>query len=311
MGLTLAQAQLYTTNKVQAGVLEEFVRMSPVLQRLPFTETDGIALQYLRELARSGSSFMDPLDTWTENTSTVTQITVGLKILGGDADIDNFLRRVHSNYTDIESELIAEKAKSLKFAFLDAFYYGDDSISAKEFDGLHVLVGPTSAQTINQGTGTTGAALTISNLDTLIDTVQDGPPEVFLLPKAIRRRINAYIRANGLYEQDRDDWGQMVQMYNGIPLYVDDSLVMTETIASGDYGVKTGGATGSIFAVRFGSSDVFGLQNSGGISIKKLTDQLETKDAARWRLKWYVGMGLGRTLSLAAIDGITDAAVTS
>ena len=312
MGLTLAQAQLYTTNKVQAGVLEEFVRMSPVLQRLPFSDINGNALQYLRESTRSSSAFMDPLDTWTENTGTVTQVTVALKILGGDADIDHFLKNVHSNYTDIEAELIAEKAKSMKFAFLDAFYYGDDSVNAKEFDGLHQIINTVgNAQQINQGSGSTGAPLSMANLDVLMDTIQDGPPDCLLTTKAIRRRVNRYIRDNGLWEQNRDEWGTMVQEYNGVPIYVDDSLVMTETIASADYSAKTGGATGSIFAVRFGPKDVFGIQNSGGISIKKLTDQLETKDASRWRLKWYVGMGLGRTISVARIDGITDAAAVS
>ena len=30
---------------------------------------------------------------------------------------------------------MAEKAKRVKFTFLDTFYYGDDSVNAKEFDG--------------------------------------------------------------------------------------------------------------------------------------------------------------------------------
>ena len=310
MALTLAEAERYSTNKVYAGIVEEFVRMSVVLQRVPFTEIEGNAWQYLRENAGSSAAFYDPQEVWSEGTATTTQVTVGLKILGGDVDVDNFLKATRSNYTDIEAELIAEKSKRVKFTFLDTFYYGDDSINNKEFDGLHVLVGPTSAQTINQGTGTTGAALAISNLDTLIDTVQDGPPEVLLMPKAIRRRINAYLRANGLHEQNRDDWGNMVQYYNGVPIYVDDSLVMTETVASGDYGVKTGGATGSIFACKFGTDAVFGIQNAGSISVEKI-GQLETKDAMRHRIKWYVSMGLGATISLAAIDGITDAAAVS
>lgn len=309
MALTLAQAELYTVNMVYRGVVEEFIRQSPIFARLPFIEVQGNAYQYLRESTRSSAAFYDPLDTWTESTGTVAQVTTALKILGGDADIDNFLKATRSDKTDIEAELIMEKVKAVKFAFLDAFYYGDDSVNAKSFDGIHALM--PSGQQIHQGSGATGAALNMSNLDVLMDTVQDGPPDILVMPKALRRRINAFIRANGLYEQERDQWGNMVSMYQGVPLYVDDSLVMTETIAGGAYSAKTGGSTGSIFALRFGPQDVFGIQNSGSIQVKKIRDELETKDGSRWRIKWYVSIGLGRTISVARIDGITDAAASA
>jgi hypothetical protein len=38
--------------------------------------------------------------------------------------------------------------------------------------------------------------------------------------------------------------------------------------------------------------------------------QLESKDSKRWRIRWYVSMGLLRALSVAVIDGISTGAMT-
>jgi hypothetical protein len=51
-----------------------------------------------------------------------------------------------------------------------------------------------------------------------------------------------------------------------------------------------------------------GIQN-GGIQTQ-VWDSLETKDASRTRIKWYVGTALFSTKAIARIDGITDATVT-
>ena len=54
------------------------------------------------------ASFYDVGDTWTEATPTFTQVTATLKILGGDADVDNFLQATYSDPTDLEAEMIGE-----------------------------------------------------------------------------------------------------------------------------------------------------------------------------------------------------------
>lgn len=307
MGLTLTQAELYTTNMVYRGVVEEFVRQSPVFGLMQFSNVEGNAFQYLRESTRSSAAFYDPLDTWTENTGTVTQVTTSLKILGGDADIDNFMKSTRSDKTDIESELIMEKVKSVKFTFLDNFYYGDDSVNAKTFDGLHLLIG--SARTTERGTSSAAQSLRIQDFEATIDLVEDGPPDVIIMPKAIRRIMNAYMRANNMYETDKDQWGNMVQRWQGIPIYVDDSLSTTEAITTTSYSGKSGGtACGSVFFLRFGPKAVFGIQNSGSIQVRKIRDELDDKDASRWRIKWYCGMGLGATIGASKLTGVSTTA---
>ena len=86
MAVTLAEAAKYTTNMVRKGVLEEIIKDTMVLQRLPFEDIVGNALQYLRENTLAGADFYVPNETWTESTGDVTQVTAGITILG-DVDI--------------------------------------------------------------------------------------------------------------------------------------------------------------------------------------------------------------------------------
>ena len=54
---------------------------------------------------------------WTEATPTFTQVTANLKILGGDADVDNFLQATYADPNDIEAEVVSSRAKSIAHLF--------------------------------------------------------------------------------------------------------------------------------------------------------------------------------------------------
>jgi HK97 family phage major capsid protein len=118
------------------GVVETIVKESPVLQRLPFIEIMGNGLTYNRENTLPNIDFYDVGDTWAESTPTFTQVTANLKIMGGDADVDNFLKATRSNIQDLEASVIELKAKALKAKFEEMSIYGDSAVNAKQFDGL-------------------------------------------------------------------------------------------------------------------------------------------------------------------------------
>jgi hypothetical protein len=46
-------------------------------------------------------------DAWVEATPTFTQKTATLKILGGDADVDNFIQATYADPNDVEAEVQA------------------------------------------------------------------------------------------------------------------------------------------------------------------------------------------------------------
>src|SRR4030066_425492 len=136
MAMTLAEAVKLSNDLLLQGVVETIVKDSPVLQKLPFVEIVGNGLTYNRENALPTVDFYDVGDTWAESTPTFTQVTANLKIMGGDADVDNFLKATRSNIQDLEAAVIELKAKALKDKFEDTFLYGDSAQNAKQFDGL-------------------------------------------------------------------------------------------------------------------------------------------------------------------------------
>src|SRR3990172_11036251 len=142
MALTLAEAAKLSNDVLLTGVVETIIKASPVLQRLPFIEIAGNGLTYNRENAAPIVSFFDVGDTWTESTPTFTQLTVTLKIMGGDADIDNFLLPTRSNLQDLETAVVQLKAKAVRQLFEQTFVTGDATANPKSFDGLDKLCDP-------------------------------------------------------------------------------------------------------------------------------------------------------------------------
>ncbi len=293
MALTLAEAAKLSNDVLLAGVIETIIQDSPVLQVLPFIEIVGNGLTYNRENTAATASFFDVGDTWTESTPTFTQITATLKILGGDADIDNFLIATRSNVQDLEAAIVQLKAKALQQKFEDTFVNGDTAVDAKAFDGVDKLC--TSGQTISMGTN--GGTLTLAKLDELIDLIKGGKPDMLLMSKRTRRTLNNLARTSGAFlETERNEFGTMMQFYDGIPVGLSDYISDSKTV-----GTSTDCST--IYALQFGEGAVAGLTAPGGLQVERV-GSLESKDATRTRVKWYVSLALFNTLKLAKLIGV-------
>ena len=122
MALTKAEAAKLTQDLMLRGVIETVITESMILELLPFMEVVGTTLTYNRENTMPAASFYDVGDTWTEGTPTFTQVTAALKIMGGDADVDNFLQQTYANPNDLEAEVIASRAKSVAYKFNERNY---------------------------------------------------------------------------------------------------------------------------------------------------------------------------------------------
>lgn len=293
MALTLAEAAKLSNDIVLQGVIETIIQDSPILQVLPFIEITGNGLTYNRENAAPTAAFFDVGDAWTESTPTFTQITATLKIVGGDADIDNFLLTTRSNVQDLQSAVIGLKAKAVQTKFEDTFVNGDTAVDAKSFDGIDKLA--TGGQAISMGTN--GATLTLAKLDELLDLVKGGRPSMLLMSKRTRRTLNNLARSSGGFlETDRNEFGQMVQYYDGVPVGVSDYIGDAKTVG-------TSNDCSTIYAMQTGEGALAGLTAPGGLTIETV-GSLETKDATRTRVKWYVTTALFNTLKLAKLTGV-------
>lgn len=293
MALTLAEAAKLSNDIVLQGVIETIILDSPVLQALPFIEITGNGLTYNRENTNPAATFFDVGDTWSEGTPTFTQITASLKIVGGDADIDNYLLTTRSNIQDLQAAVIRLRAKAVQQKFEDTFVNGDTGVDAKSFDGIEKLT--TGGQSTSMGVN--GATLTLAKLDEVIDLVKGGPPTMLLMSKRTRRSLNGLARTAGSFLQtDRNEFGQMVQFYDGVPVGVSDFVSDTKTVGSSS-------DCSTVYALQMGEGALAGITAPGGLQVETI-GSLETKDATRTRVKWYVTMALFNTLKVAKLTGV-------
>ena len=293
MALTLAEAAKLSNDIILQGVVETIVLDSPILQVLPFIEITGNGLTYNRENTNPAATFFNVGDTWTEGTPTFSQITATLSIVGGDADIDNFLLTTRSNIQDLQASVIRLKAKAVQQKFEDTFINGDTAIDAKSFDGIDKLT--TGGQIATMGTN--GATLTLAKLDEVIDLVKGGPPAMLVMSKRSRRSLNNLARTTGSFLQtDRNQFGQMVQFYDGVPIGVSDYINDAKTV-----GTSTDCST--VYAMQMGEGALAGLTAPGGLIVENI-GSLETKDATRTRVKWYVSTALFNAIKVGKLIGV-------
>ena len=213
-----------------------------MLRSLPFIEIIGNGLTYNQQNAAPTAAFMAVGDAWAENTPTFTQKTASLKIMGGNADIDNYLATTRNNVQDLEAAVVQLEARVVQRLFDDTFITGDAVAAPNAFDGLDRLC--IGGQTVSMGTNS--GSLTLEKLDELVDTVKGGKPHMLVLNRRARRKLNSLARTFGsILETDRDEFGRMTEYYDGIPVGISDFI-------PNNYVVGTSTDCTTIFALQDG-----------------------------------------------------------
>jgi hypothetical protein len=358
MSISLTEAAKLSTDILLKGIIETIVKDSPILERLPFIQITGNSLKYNREKTLPTVAWYDPVtDTWVTSEPAFEACSSTLCILGGDADVDNFLKATRSNVQDLEAAVIEQKAKALRHEFENTFINGDTGTNAKQFNGLYKtmkgtawvaatakalgdMVVPTAGKengfryecttagtthatteptwnlteggttTDNTVTWTTrlgnhlgmavnGATLSLAKIDQLIDLVLGAKPDLLLMSRRSRRKITGLARAAGqnlLIGEGRA--GEIVEFFNGIPVAVSDWVKDSWTVGSST-------DCSAIFAFNMGEGAVCGLTSPEMIQVERL-GSLETKDASRTRIKWYVSLAIFSLVKCAMLTGVRD-----
>lgn len=316
MAITLTESAKLSQDDLQRGVIETFIELNPILDRIPLMEIEGNAYAYNEEATLPGVAFRAVNGGYTESTGTVNQKTESLKILGGDADVDKFIQQTRSNMNDQRAVQTRLKVKAASYAFTDSFFNGDSGVTAEEFDGLKTRL--TGAQVLSMGTN--GAAINTDDttrhaffdkLDELVASVpglngSNGAIYANNLIIAKLRSAARRISADVFVEEDIN--GKRVVMWQGIPLLDpgadaagDRVLPQTET-----QGTSTDAS--SLYAVKYGESEddqaVTGLTN-GGVQVYDL-GELETKPALRTRIEFYCGVGVFGGQAAARLTGVLN-----
>jgi hypothetical protein len=309
MALTLVEAAKRSQNPIQSAVIEMYARESDILRVLPFSDIQGNALRYNREETLPGVGFRGINEAYTESTGVINPIVEPLVIAGGDLDVDMFI--LNTMGMDQRSAQEAMKVKSLALAWTAQFVNGDSTTDPRGFDGMFVRV--TGTQLIDNGAGGAAAALSLMNLDRLIDTVDN--PTHLMMNKQMRRRLTVASRTaavGGNILWSTDDFGRQVAAYNDLPILIADyDNNGTQIMQFNEPDIAVTGATvsTSIYCLSIGTNMVTGLQN-GEMDVRDL-GELQTQPAMRTRVEWYSGIACFHGRAIARLGSISDAAVVA
>lgn len=250
--LTLLEAAKLIQNPLQKGVVEIFPRTSPIFKYLPFLTINGNAYTYNQEKTLPNVGFRGLNENYTANTGVINPVTESLKIYGGISQTDRSLTKTQGNVNDIRAIHDGLKAKAAALKFTTSFFNGDSQSDPKEFDGLARRLTGNQVIQIN-------GSLTLEALDRVIDRVV-GRPDVIFCSKAIRRKINALMRAAGQAKETvTDAFGRQINAYGGIPIEtIDEDSAGAEVL-----GFDEASSICSLYVCRFGVMEFLsGLQAS-------------------------------------------------
>lgn len=303
MPLLRVEAEKLSNVDLLRGVIEEVIAKEDLFAVLPFTRTEGKAYVYNRENGVVEAEFLDPNEAIPEGAATFTEVVTKVRILAHDVDIDKFLATTMDDTNEQVSIQLAAKAKGLARKYRRTLIIGNNTTNAKEFDGLQVLTaacGPT--QNIVVGVAD-GGALTLSALDELLDAVPNGADVIMMRPGTIRA-YRALLRAAGgtsPVELMMENFGRPMLTHNGVPILENEFI-------PGNVAQGVTANTCSIYALRLNETDgLHGLYagDNAGMVVEPI-GTVQNKDAWRYRVKWYAGLALKSTKSVARLVGITN-----
>lgn len=302
MPLLQEVAELLSSEDVNRGIIEEIIYNDHMFNLLPFVPTIGKAYVYDREDGEGvGADFLNPNEDVQEGGAHFKEVVARLRILIGDVDVDKFLEGTMSDRMDQKAVQIAAKVKAVRAKFQRTVAAGDVSVDKKGFDGISKLVSPDMIISA----GANGSAVSFNMLDELKDAVANGA-DGLIMRKGTWRAIKQLLRVSGGGNTADmfmvSNFGMQIPAFDGTPVIINDFLSGTEVA-----GTSTN--TCSIYACRFNEADglhgIYSANSPAGLVIEDI-GTVQNRDATRTRVKWYAGLALKSTRSLACIRGVTN-----
>jgi hypothetical protein len=301
MAQTLIEYSKQTQDPILSGVIETFAKSSVILDALPFKNIPGNALAYNQESVLPGIGFRGINKAYAESVGVLLPLTEKIKIMGGDMDTDKALVKMYGSARRSTDILMQSKAYALRFS--KEFFDGDEATDMESFNGVNKRL--TGAQVIHaDGVGTAGANLTKNMLLQLIDLV-DEKPDLLVWGKAFNRQVDALYEGSTIIKIDKDQWGDRIRLFDGIPIGIVEKDNVGAVIL--DFDETEGTSTGvcaSAYAFKFGIDQYLcGLQNGEpeGVDL----GEIDEKPVWRYRLEWLIGMAMFHPRCAARLIGVT------
>lgn len=328
MPITLAEAKVGMADKVDRQVVDMFRRSSLLLDRLTFDNaispgTGGSTLTYgYTQLKTPSTAAVRAINSeYTANEAKREKKTTQAIIMGGSFEVD----RVIQDTSGAIDELVFqadEKIKATANFFTNCVINGTAAGNAAAgkpagtFDGLKKLLAGASTEYTSTADLSTSAN-TDSNYNQFLDELDefisglDGMPDMLLMNRKMLSKLRGIARRAGYYDSTKDDFGRVVETYNGIELmdagdFYDGSntvSIVADTAAS----ANTFG-TSDIYAVKFGLDAFHGISPTGTKVITSYMPDLTLPGAVKkGEVELVAGVALKNTLKAGHMKGIITA----
>lgn len=330
MAITLAEAKVGMADKVDQQVVDMFRRSSLLLDRLTFDNmispgTGGSTLVYgYTQLKTPSTAAVRAINSeYTANEAKRVKKTTQAIIMGGSFQVD----RVIQNTSGAIDELVFQADEKIK-ATSNYFHYlaingqagtGGSGYVNNTFDGLKKLLSGASTEMTSASDLTTAEALDsnynyfLDELDEFISTL-DGMPDMLIMNRKMLSRLRGVARRAGYFSSTRDEFGRVVETYNGIELmdagqYYDGSKTV-DVVADVAATSSAAGTTG-IYAVKLGLDGFHGISPQGTGVITSYMPDLSLPGAVKTgEVELVAGVALKNTLKAGVLKGIKIAPQT-
>lgn len=319
MPLTLAEAKVGMTDKVDQQVIDEFRRDSLLLDSLTFDDTisptggSNMVYGYQRLETPATAGVRQINSEYTPNEAKRTKQTASPVILGGSFEIDRVIANTSGAINEIDFQ-IKEKTKAGVNYFHNLVINGTSAATGtgyvtNTFDGLRkILSGKDTEMETDIDVST--SALLDSNYNALLDEIDTflallaAKPDMLLLNSKMLTKIKSAARRAGYYDRSTDGFGRTVETYNGIKLmdcgeYYNGSSTRDVVATS----VPSSSAWGStdIYAVKLGLDAFHGISVDGSKMLKTYLPDLTKPGAVK---KGEVELIAGAVLKNSKMAGV-------
>lgn len=324
MAITLAEAKVGMADKVNQQVIDTFRRSSVLLDSLTFDNaispgTGGSTLVYgYIQLKTPSTAAVRAINSeYTAGEAKREEKTAKAVIMGGSFKVD----RVIQSTSGAVDEL-AFQAEQKVIATSNYFHYlvinGSSETSAdgtriiNTFDGLDKTLTDASTE-VDSATDLSTSALMDTNANAFLDevdewlTTMDGMPDALIMNTKMLAKFRSIARRAGYYTRSRDDFGRVVETYNGIQLvnagYYYNGTNTVDTIATSD-NTSVAGKT-DIYAVQFGLDAVHGISPTGtGVISSFMPDLTEPGAVKTGEVELVAGIVCKNTLKAGVLRGV-------
>lgn len=286
---------------------------------LPFKTMTRPDFTFRRESTRGSAVWYSHGDDIVNEVATTTSVTVTIKFIARGVEVPNTLLATESADFDNLGYQTKQAFHAVVDEAMTAFYYGSTTTNPNVPNGAQNSVD--SANVIERGSSSAAGTLRVQDFDNMIVNNMKMGVDLIVCSGAVYRLLQAASRStsvSGTIQFGPDQFGKHTNNYNGIPVWIDDYILNTESTVTTTYDAPTGGTNNSsVFFFKFGEDTLHGLVSDvpggmAGMSIVPVSDNMEKKDNSLWRVRWYVNplvrisrYGLGIITGAASTTAIT------